>query len=96
MDLRHLRYFIAVADAGGVSRAANRLNISQPAISRQIRDLETELGISLFDRRGGRLVLTAEGEDLLSRSRELSRSAESLRERAHWAADCSFRSVPLG
>jgi DNA-binding transcriptional LysR family regulator len=83
MDLRHLRYFIAVADAGGVSRAANRLNISQPAVSRQIRDLETELGISLFDRHGGRLVLTAEGEDLLSRSRELSRSAESLRERAH-------------
>jgi LysR family transcriptional regulator, cyn operon transcriptional activator len=83
MDLRHLRYFIAVADAGGVSRAASRLNISQPAVSRQIRDLETELGISLFDRHGGRLVLTAEGEDLLSRSRELSRSAESLRERAH-------------
>jgi LysR family transcriptional regulator, cyn operon transcriptional activator len=82
MDLRHLRYFIAVAEAGGVSRAATRLNISQPAVSRQIRDLETELGVALFDRRGGRLVLTAEGEDLLSRSRELARSAEAFRERA--------------
>jgi DNA-binding transcriptional LysR family regulator len=83
MDLRHLRYFVTIVDAGGVSRAAVRLNISQPALSRQIRDLETELGVSLFDRHGGRLVLTAEGEDLLSRSRDLLRGAESLRERAH-------------
>jgi DNA-binding transcriptional LysR family regulator len=69
MELRHLRYFAAVADAGGVSRAGTRLNISQPALSRQVRDLETELGVSLFDRRGGRLVLTGEGEDLLTRAR---------------------------
>lgn len=83
MELRHLRYFVAVADAGGVSRAAARLNISQPALSRQIRDLETELGVALFDRRAGRLVLTGGGEDLLARGRELLRGAESFRERAH-------------
>jgi LysR family transcriptional regulator, cyn operon transcriptional activator len=83
MELRHLRYFVAVVDAGGVSRAAARLNISQPALSRQIRDLETELGVSLFERRAGRLVLTGEGEDLAGRSRELLSGAESLRERAH-------------
>jgi LysR family transcriptional regulator, cyn operon transcriptional activator len=82
MELRHLRYFVAIADAGGVSRAAARLNISQPALSRQIRDLETELGVSLFERRAGRLVLTGEGEDLLARGRDLLSSAESLRERA--------------
>lgn len=82
MELRHLRYFSAVADAGGVSRAAARLNISQPALSRQIRDLETELGVSLFDRRGGRLRLTGEGEDLLNRGRQLLTGAESFRERA--------------
>ncbi|MBI3825610.1 MAG: LysR family transcriptional regulator [Candidatus Rokubacteria bacterium] len=82
MELRHLRYFVAVADAGGVSRAAARLNISQPALSRQIRDLETELGLSLFDRRGGRLVLTGEGEDLLARGRQLLTDADSFRERA--------------
>lgn len=82
MELRHLRYFVTVADAGGVSRAAARLNISQPALSRQIRDLETELGVSLFDRRGGRLVLTAEGEDLLTRGRKLLTDADSFRERA--------------
>src|SRR5262249_11296633 len=58
------------------------LNISQPAVSRQIRDLEAELGVSLFERRTGRLVLTGEGEELLARSRELLSGAESLRDRA--------------
>lgn len=82
MELRHLRYFVTVADTGGVSRAAARLNISQPALSRQVRDLETELGVSLFDRRGRRLVLTGEGEDLLARGRQLLRDADSFRERA--------------
>lgn len=82
MELRHLRYFVTVADAGGVSRAAARLNISQPALSRQIRDLETELGVSLFDRRGRRLVLTGEGEDLVARGRQLLTDADSFRERA--------------
>lgn len=83
MELRHLRYFVAVADAGAVSRAAGRLNISQPALSRQIRDFEAELGVSLFERRAGRLVLTGEGGDLLVRGRDLLAGAESLRERAH-------------
>ena len=83
MELRHLRYFVAAVDAGGVSRGAARLKISQPALSRQIRDLETELGVSLFERRAGGLVLTGEGEDLAVRSRELLSGAESLRERAH-------------
>ncbi len=82
MELRHLRYFVAVADAGGVSRAAARLNISQPALSRQIRDLEVELGVALFDRAGGRLVLTGEGEDLLVRGRQLLADAAALGQRA--------------
>jgi len=82
MDLRHLRYFVAVVDAGNVSRAAERLRISQPALSRQIRDLEVELGVSLFERRAGRLVLTGQGEDLLARCRELLMGAEALRDRA--------------
>lgn len=82
MELRHLRYFVTVADAGSVSKAASRLNISQPALSRQIRDLEGELGVRLFDRVGRRILLTAEGEDLLKRSRDLLTDAESLGERA--------------
>jgi LysR family cyn operon transcriptional activator len=82
MELRHLRAFVTVVEAGGVGRAMARLNLSQPALSRQIRALETELGVQLFDRIGRRVQLTSEGEDLLRRSRRLLADAESLGERA--------------
>ena len=67
MDLRHLRTFVAVAEQGTVSKASLRLRVAQPALSRQISDLEAELGIKLFDRIRRRLVLTGEGERLLGR-----------------------------
>jgi len=82
MNLRHLRTFAAIVDAGGIHRAAARLNLTQPAASRQIQALEAELGVLLFDRIGRRLHLTSEGEDLLRRSRRLLTEAESLGERA--------------
>jgi DNA-binding transcriptional LysR family regulator len=82
MDLRHLRAFAAIVDVGGFARAAARLNLSQPALSRQIHALETALGVQLFDRVGRRIQLTAEGEDLLRRARELLTVAASLGERA--------------
>jgi LysR family transcriptional regulator, cyn operon transcriptional activator len=82
MDLHQLRTFVAIADCGGVARAAVRLNLSQPAASRQIQVLEAELGVPLFDRIGRRVRLTSEGEDLLQRSRELVAAAQSLHERA--------------
>src|ERR1700751_2161464 len=82
MNLRHLRAFVSIADAGGFARGANRLNLSQPALSRQIHGLETEWGGPLFDRIGRRVQLTSEGEDLLRRSRHLLTEADSLSERA--------------
>src|SRR5215467_13043023 len=82
MNLRHLRAFVSIADAGGFVRAASRMNLSQPALSRQIRALETELGVPLFDRLGRRVRLTSEGEDLLRRGRRLLTEADSLGERA--------------
>jgi DNA-binding transcriptional LysR family regulator len=82
MDLHQLRTFIAVADSGGVARAAQRLNVSQPAASRQIQALEADLGMLLFDRIGRRLRLTSEAEDLVPRARKLLAEAQSLRERA--------------
>jgi DNA-binding transcriptional LysR family regulator len=82
MDLRHLRYFVAVADAGNVSRAAQRLHITQPALTRQIQDLEREFTCRLFDRVGRRIVLTRDGDELLERVRRLLADAEALRERA--------------
>jgi len=71
MDLKHLRTFAAVAELGTVSKAALHLHIAQPALSRQIIGLETELGLTLFNRVGGRLLLTGEGEQLLGSGRRL-------------------------
>src|SRR5438552_4513087 len=82
MELRHLRYFAAVADAGNVSRAARRLHMTQPALSRQIQDLERDLACRLFDRIGRRVVLTQDGDEILERTRRLLADAEALRERA--------------
>jgi len=82
MNFGHLRAFVAIADAGGVHRASVRLHLSQPAVSRQIRALESDLGVPLFDRIGRRVQLTSEGEDLLRRSRRLLAEAESFTERA--------------
>src|SRR4051812_20341143 len=82
MDLRHLHAFVAIVDAGGFARAAARLNLSQPALSRQIHTLERELGVKLFDRSRRRVQLTPEGEDLLARSRRLLTDAHALGDRA--------------
>jgi DNA-binding transcriptional LysR family regulator len=82
LDVRHWRAFVTTVDAGGFGRAAGRLNVSQPALSRQIRALETALGVQLFDRIGRRVQLTSEGEDLLRRARRLLSDVESLGERA--------------
>ncbi len=82
MDLRHARTFVTVAELGTVSRAAVRLHIAQPALSRQIRDLEEELDLKLFDRVGRRLVLTGEGEQLLGDCRALLNCASAIGERA--------------
>ena len=82
MDLRHLRTFVTVAEQGTVSKAALSLRVAQPALSRQISDLEVELGIKLFDRIRRRLVLTGEGERLLADCRNILSAVNSLGERA--------------
>jgi LysR family cyn operon transcriptional activator len=82
MDLQHLRYFVAVAEAGGFSKAAARLRVSQPALWRQVRQLEQDLGVRLFERLGRHVRITGQGEDLLAQGRDLLARAESLGERA--------------
>lgn len=82
MDLRHLRTFITVVEQGTVSKASLQLHVAQPALSRQINDLEAELGVKLFDRVRRRLVLTGAGEQLLADCRTVLGAADSLRERA--------------
>jgi DNA-binding transcriptional LysR family regulator len=81
-DLRQLRFFVTVAELMNVSRAAEALNISQSALSRQLQALEEEIGLRLFDRVGKRLVLTAEGEEMLPRVAGLVEQAEALSIRA--------------
>jgi DNA-binding transcriptional LysR family regulator len=82
MDLRRLRTFVTVAEQGTVSKAALCLHISQPGLSRQIQELQQELGLRLFDRVGRRLVLTAEGEQLLGSCRNLLGNVSSFSEQA--------------
>ena len=82
MELRHLRYFIAVAEELNFSRAAERLHVSQPPLSRQIRSLEAELKVKLLDRNTQGVRLTRVGHAVLARSRKLVRDAESLRAEA--------------
>ena len=82
MNLRFLRTFVDIAEAGSIGRAGARLNVSQPAASRQILALEGELGVQLFDRIGRRYRLTSEGEDLLRQSRHVLMEADSLTARA--------------
>ncbi len=69
MELRHLRYFVAVAETENVSRAALKLHVSQPALSRQIRDLEEELGFQLLERSAKSVRLTDAGRVFLTESR---------------------------
>ncbi len=71
LNLHHLRVFAAVAEHGGFSRAALALRLSQPAVSKSVRELEREVGLSLFDRAGRTTSLTDAGALLLARAREL-------------------------
>ncbi|MBB1099602.1 LysR family transcriptional regulator [Limosilactobacillus sp. WF-MT5-A] len=71
MELRVLRYFIAIVKDGNISSAAKRLHISQPALSRQIMDLEMELGVTLFERGHRQIKLTQEGYYLYERAQDI-------------------------
>lgn len=78
MDLRHLKYFVAVAEEENITRAAIRLNISQPSLSRQIKDLEMELGVELFNRTAKTISLTFTGRYFLQEVRMLLNQLDEL------------------
>jgi DNA-binding transcriptional LysR family regulator len=90
-DLRLIRYFVAVAETGNITRAAEQLHISQPSLSAAIKQLEGQLGVELLARRGRRVTITPPGELLLRRGRELLAQADAVVEdvRAHAAASPS-------
>src|SRR5207249_2628971 len=80
LEIRHLRYFLAVAEAKSFSRAADHLGISQPSVSQQMRDLETSLRVSLFQRRGRRILLTPRGLIFEEHARALLRELDNFLE----------------
>lgn len=82
MELRHVRYFLAVVDAGSVTAASPLVHVTQPSLSRQLRLFERDLGITLFTRSGGRLVLSAAGRQFVSVARDLARRADAAAEAA--------------
>lgn len=86
MELRHLRYFAAVAAHGSFSRAAHNLHLTQPALSRQVKDLEEELGVPLFRRGQNSVTLTDAGEGFYEEARDLLARADQAIQRVRGEA----------
>ena len=96
MDLKRLRTFVVVAEQGTVSGAAETLRITQPALSRQLQDLQAEFGVPLFDQVGRRLRLTAEGAELVSTCRALLTQADNVLEHARSLAQGDSGELSVG
>jgi DNA-binding transcriptional LysR family regulator len=96
MELRHLRYFVAVAEELHFRRAAERLHVAQPAVSEQVRKLEQELGVRLFDRTQRSVSLTVAGAALLEEARHVLRHAEVACQAARTAGDRATMRLRIG
>jgi DNA-binding transcriptional LysR family regulator len=96
MELRHLRYFVAVAEDLHFRRAAERLHVAQPAISEQVRKLEQELGVRLFDRTQRSVTLTPAGAALLVEARHVLRHADVAQQAARTAAQQATMRMRVG
>lgn len=96
MELRHLRYFIEVALEENVTRAAEKLHVSQPALSRQVRDLEDELGFALLERSAKSVALTEAGRVFLDEASEVLQRLEEGVEAARLVADGESGDLHIG
>ena len=96
MELRHFRYFVAVADEENVSRAALKLHVSQPGLSRQVRDLEEEIGFQLFERSAKSLRLTGAGRVFLEEARRVLQHAEEAVKKARLVAGSTAGELNIG
>lgn len=96
MELRQLRYFVAVAEELNFTKAARRMQIAQPPLSRQIRDLEREIGVRLFERNSARVFLTDAGSRFLNEARTVLRNAARAIEVARQAKNGESGTVRIG
>ena len=96
MELRHLRYFLAVGEAGNFTKAAARLRVAQPALSRQVKDLEDEIGVVLMWRSPRGVTLTAEGKLFLEEVRELLKRTDESVERVRALARGEYGELHVG
>jgi DNA-binding transcriptional LysR family regulator len=96
MELRHLRYFVAVAEELHFRRAAERLHVAQPAVSEQIRKLEDELGVRLLERTQRRVSLTVAGAAMLEEARRVLQQAEIAQQAARNARDHATTRLRIG
>ena len=96
MELRHLRYFLAVGEASNFTKAAAQLRVAQPALSRQIQDLEDEIGVDLLRRSSRGVTLTAEGKLFLEEVRELLKHADVSVERVRALARGQYGELHIG
>ena len=95
-ELRRLRYAVAVADELNFTRAAERLGVSQQVLSEQIRRLEDELGLQVFDRTTRQVRVTSPGRQILDEARAVVGAADALRDRARRLASAQAGVVRLG
>lgn len=95
-DLRRLRHFITVAEAGGFTRAAEQLHLSQQALSSSIRQLEKELAVTLFEREGRRVALTPAGRQLCSEGRTLLAAAHTIADQVQRTASAAQENYVVG
>lgn len=96
MNLRDLRYFVAVAESGSILGASEKLHVAQPSLSVRIKALETDLGVALFDRRPRGVLLTAEGEELLAHARHILQAADAAQEALRLHAASPVGTVTFG
>src|SRR5205823_12568835 len=96
VDFRHLRSFVMVAEERNFTRAAQRLHISQPPLTRQIRQLEEELGVTLFNRHRTGVEMTREGRALLDKARTVSTAVTDFENCARWVKAPRNRGISVG
>lgn len=96
MELRHLRYFVTIAEEQSFRRAAERLHVSQSPLSRQMQDLEEEMGVELFEPEGRGIKLTAAGKAFAERARSILASVDAAVDEAKGVAEGRLGTVVIG